>query len=266
MTAFPLLPGRPRVGCPPAFEWSRHVCGDVLRCTALSAVTGNHGFTTRQLVLQGAERDCRAQWTLLADTAGAHVGGLVRLDQVHGATVSLIDGDADPGAIRRADAAITARHDVVLTVRAADCVPVLMADPESGAVAAVHAGWRGTAASIVAGAVAHLNRAFGADPARLVAALGPSVGPCCYSVGPELVDAFSAAGHGSGRWFSDRGPLTLDLWSATRDQLIAAGMRAEAVYSARLCTACHPELFYSYRREGAAAGRLVAFIRAARRP
>ena len=94
---------------------------------------------------------------------------------------------------------------------------------------------------------------------------GPSIGPCCYTVGAELMEAFRGAGQDHadlGRWFRHGERLQLDLWTANRDQLEAAGVPASAIHVSGLCTACHPDWFYSYRREGAAAGRLVGFIRA----
>ena len=155
----------------------------------------------------------------------------------------------------------------MLTVRVADCAALLIADSRRGAVAAVHAGWRGTAAGIAAVAVARLRELHGSDPRDLIAALGPSIGPCCYTVGAELMDAFRGAGQDEadlGRWFRHGERLQLDLWTANRDQLEAAGVPAAAIHVSGLCTACHPDWFYSYRREGTAAGRLVGFIRASR--
>ena len=269
MEASDQVSGAARLLQSPGFAWIDREWGPVLQCTAMAVVAGNHGFTTRQLALQGPDSTCRTQWTQLAHGAGVHVDDLVRLTQVHGDAVSLVDGRATAGTERRADAALTMRGDVLLTVRVADCVPILLADPGSGAVAAVHAGWRGTAAAIAAKTVGELTRHFAAQPSRLVAAIGPSVGPCCYVVGSELVVAFRAAGHPGehrARWFQTREDLRLDLWRANRDQLVSAGLRPEAVHVARLCTACSPDLFYSYRREGARAGRLVGFIRAPRRP
>ena len=142
-------------------------------------------------------------------------------------------------------------------------MPLLIADRRLGAVAAVHAGWRGTAGGIAGAAVSHLKSVYGSRAGDLMAALGPSIGPCCYSVGEELVGAFERNGHGASveRWFL-RGPgVRLDLWRANREQLEAGGIPATAVFVSGLCTACHPEWFYSYRREGRAAGRLVGFIR-----
>ena len=162
-----------------------------------------------------------------------------------------------------------------------------MANARTGAVAAVHAGWRGTAAGVATTTVAALSREFGGRPADIVAAIGPSIGPCCYEVGPELVDAFAAAGHGRhliDRWFStprevrgssvsgavpsrrrtDRPALRLDVAGANRDQLVLAGVPEEHVHMSGLCTAMHLEVLTSYRAEKEKAGRLLAAIRVAR--
>jgi polyphenol oxidase len=248
------------------FHWSRSSSGRVLRCSALAACTGNHGFTTRQQALPPGAAECGGGWEALAEEAGVRGEDVVRLQQVHGATVT------DAAMIttgERADGVMSDDSSKLLTVRVADCVPVLLGCPETRAVAAVHAGWRGTSARIVASAVAALVDRFGVRPGALVAAVGPSIGPCCYRVGPEVVEAFRAggAGHGGGgRWFAGNGDLRLDLWRANRDQLVAAGLAPEDVHVASLCTACHPDLFHSYRRDGARAGRQVGFIRARPHP
>jgi len=184
--------------------------------------------------------------------------------QVHGAAVI----DVRPGEAHerpQADGLVSGDPSLMLSVRVADCAALLIADRRRGAVAAVHAGWRGTAAGIAAAAVAQLRQLHRSDPRDLVAALGPSIGPCCYTVGEELIEAFREAGQDDvdlGRWFRHDERLELDLWTANRDQLEAAGVPGSAIYVSGLCTACHPEWFYSYRREGTAAGRLVGFIRA----
>jgi YfiH family protein len=134
-------------------------------------------------------------------------------------------------------------------------------------VAAVHAGWRGTAAGAATAAVEALAHEFGAKPRTLIAAIGPSIGPCCYEVGPELVDAFLAAGHARDdvdRWFMTPARAAkprLDTWAANRDQLMAAGLLEENIHLSGLCTASNVDLFPSFRVEKEKAGRVVAVIR-----
>jgi YfiH family protein len=162
-----------------------------------------------------------------------------------------------------------------VAVRAADCVPLLLADRATGTVAAVHAGWRGTAARAAVAALDAMTREFGTRPADVVAAIGPSIGVCCYEVGPELVDAFAAAGHERhliDRWFTARpaprgsrarAPLRLDVAGANRDQLILAGVAEANVHLAGVCTAMHLDVLTSYRAEGENAGRIAGAIRVA---
>lgn len=234
----------------------------MLACDALAAVA-RHGFTTRQLQLQPGERAGRA-WAAVAASVGCDGGRIERVRQVHGAQVRVVSGPASDGRVPEADAAVTRVPGTAVAVVAADCVPVLLADPATGAVAAVHAGWRGTAADVVGAAVSTLTREYGTDPASIVAAVGPAIGPCCYVVGPELVTAFRQAGHAEervDRWFTrTAGRLTLDLWKATRDLLEAASIPAANIHVARLCTKTHRAVFESFRADGDKAGRMAAIV------
>ena len=143
------------------------------------AAIAAHGWTTRDLALEGDEGRCAAGWQRLAEGEGVAREHLVALRQVHGATVV---SDSASGA--EADALVSSNPDRLLTVRVADCVPLLVADRRTGAVAAVHAGWRGTASGIAAAAIRRLQAEFGSTPSDLVAAIGPSIRVCCYEVGP----------------------------------------------------------------------------------
>jgi YfiH family protein len=182
-----------------------------------------------------------------------------------------------------ADIIVANDSDVALAVRVADCVPLLMADIRSGAVAAAHAGWRGLALNVPSTAVAALTDVSGGQPSDLVAAIGPSIGSCCYEVGDDVRQRFGAAGFRDEdlqRWFRTgpvrltdnpsilhrsteprRGRWFLDIWTAASDQLTAAGVQPDRILTAQLCTASHADVFCSYRRDGAAAGRLAAVIR-----
>ena len=261
------------------FVWTREAWGPALRCRPLCDVA-DHFFTTRQLWLRGEGE--AEDWRRLAETIGVPPLSLLRLTQVHGRAVFVHrKGDALPGVKVRpaadtsddagrppADISMTDDPSVALAVQVADCVPLLLADAATGAIAAVHAGWRGTAAGAAPAAVAALAREFGARPDRLVVALGPSIGPCCYVVGDELIDAFRAGGFAReiGRWFTrdDGGVLRLDVWAANRDQLIASGVAAAALHQSDLCTACRSDQFPSYRRDGPGTGRIAAVIRSRR--
>jgi YfiH family protein len=249
---------------PESFEWTEESWGPGLRCRPLAALAP-HVFSTRQLELTAP-----AGQRALA--AAVRARELAMLAQVHGATV-VVARRGESGAIREGDALIANDPGVAVAVRAADCVPVLMADRTTGAVAAVHAGWRGTAARAVPAALDALAREFGTRPSDVVAAIGPSIGVCCYEVGPELVDAFAAAGHERylvDRWFPIRrdvneggarpGTLRLDVAGANRDQLVLAGVPEEQVHTAGLCTAMHLDVLTSYRAEKEKAGRIAAAI------
>lgn len=255
---------------PETFEWTHESWGAGLKCRPLAPLA-THIFTTRQLELsgQGAEGD-------LARAVGAL--RVAMLTQVHGNGVMVVrrrDGGAVAGLGRpESDALISDDAETAIAVRAADCVPLLMADRVRGVVAAVHAGWRGTAARVSVAAVEAMGREFGTAPADLVVAIGPSIGPCCYEVGSELVDAFAAAGHERHliqRWFAtpppprgsrDRVKLRLDVAGANRDQLVLAGVDEASIHLSGLCTAMHLEVLTSYRAEAGTAGRLAGVITA----
>jgi YfiH family protein len=226
-----------------------------------------HGFTTREggvspapwdaLNLGGAVGDepgrVAENWRRLADATGL---AFARVRQVHGAGVVRLDAPASP--VPEGDAVVTRARGVAACVSVADCVPILLADPRSGAVAAVHAGWRGTIARVAAAAVERLVAEVGADPGALLAAIGPSIGRCCYVISPDLAARFDAElgpGLGGGPPEAPR----LDLWAANARILAAAGLSGARVEVLGRCTACDPA-FYSHRRDRGLTGRQVAFI------
>lgn len=228
-----------------------------------------HAFTTKQLGLCSSDPRQAVGWTQASASVGGRVEHLMRVKQVHGAIVRVLKnadkGPRDPTERPEGDAIVSNTPDLILAVQVADCVPILIADRNTGAVAAVHAGWRGTSARVAGAAVNAMVREVGSDPLDLVAAIGPSIGPCCYTVGQNVIDQFRHAGASDdqiSRWFvsADDRSLGLDLWMANRDQLISAGMRDDQVYVARLCTLTHREIFESYRADGARAGRMAALI------
>jgi hypothetical protein len=223
-----------------------------------------HCFTTSGLALGGVRDRDQKGWEDLARALKVDRAALVRMRQVHCADVFEVEGplgstvDDWP----EADIAVTRDFSVALTVRTADCVPILLGDRGTGAVAAVHAGWKGTAAGAVMNAVKALERRFRSKPSDVVAAVGPSIGPCCYEVGNELMPQFCDHPDAT-RWFSTAPTLRLDLWRATRDQLERAGVPSGQIHICELCTCHHGALFHSYRRDGKAAGRLAAAVRSA---
>jgi YfiH family protein len=181
--------------------------------------------------------------------------------QVHGARIVVVRASDDPAAIARepADGVCSDGAGIAVGVYVADCVPVLLADPRTGAFAAVHAGWRGTAAGILPAAIETMAGAYGSAPADLRVALGPAISSCCFEVGPEVAAAFA-------RWpgavieREGRKPH-VDLRLVLRQQALAAGVPAAAFDQGGDCTKCDPEgRFYSYRRDATRTGQHVGFI------
>jgi polyphenol oxidase len=186
------------------------------------------------------------------------------------------------------DGLITCDPGILLTIRIADCMPILLVDTRRRAVAAVHAGWRGAWARIIEKSVGDLRRAFSSDPGKLLAAVGPSIRACCYEVGQEVVEAFHGKFANSDSFFlplrtrpeaaTDRHSILflsayppghapdhlpaarLDLVAVARHQLQSAGLKASNILIADYCTACRTDLLFSHRREGPATGRQVAAI------
>ena len=224
-----------------------------------------HGFTTRdggvseppydRLNLGGAVGDDAARvaenWRRLERATGL---GFARVRQVHGARVVRAGAACEPA--EEADAVVSTAAGVAACISIADCVPVLLADPETGAVAAIHAGWRGTLARAAEAAVAALGET-GAPAARLLAAVGPSIGPCCYEVSEDLAARFAGEISGVVR----PGPRPrLDLWEANVRVLEAAGLGRERIEVLGRCTSCEREVFFSHRRDAGRTGRQMAFI------
>ena len=190
-----------------------------------------HGFGTRL-------SDVPAQLAPFAE--------LAMLKQVHGCVCMAAEGRS--GVLGPGDALLENTPCSVIAVKTADCIPILLADERRHVVAAVHAGWRGTAARIAMRAVEAMSARFGSVPADLHAATGPGIGVCCYEVGPEVMEQFG--GQGTGR---------LDLSAENARQLEEAGVTRERIYASNLCTMCRSEEFHSFRRDRDAAGRMHSF-------
>ena len=234
-----------------------------------------HGFSTRQggfsqaygsddlnLGFTHDDRRERVQQNRLRFLAEAARGArLETVRQVHGATVHVV-GAAAGEPLREAveaDGMITATAGVALGILTADCVPVLIADTRLRVVGAFHAGWRGTAAGIAAKGVEWMRSEFGSTPEHMIAAVGPSIGACCYQVGEELRGEFEP-----GLFARRAGGLWLDLWEANRRQFVAAGLAAEAVTVLQECTSCarvgQARKYFSHRAEKGLTGRSLAVI------
>ena len=201
--------------------------------------------------------------------------------QVHGADVRLVKdalearpAENDHGDTIYCDAIASNAAGVLAGVKTADCVPILVADARTGAFAAVHAGWRGTLAGIVTETLQRLTNEYGARPEDVRVAIGAAAGPCCYEVGSEVIDAFMSRFGGAAAGEDSRGPSDLftatreghalvDLLKANQRQLVSAGVKADRIHTATLCTMCRTDLFFSYRREKGLhgkVGRLMAVV------
>jgi len=191
--------------------------------------------------------------------------------QVHGADVRVVQSaeEAKPaenqlGDTIYCDVIVSNAAHVLAGVKTADCVPILLGDPATGAFAAVHAGWRGTLATAVISGVERLRDEYGTKPKDLRVAIGASAGPCCYEVGAEVIAAFNEK-FGDEELFSSTRPdhATIDLLKANRDQLLSVGVLPEKIHIAPICTMCRTDLFFSYRKEkslNGKVGRLMAVI------
>jgi polyphenol oxidase len=236
----------------------------------------NLGFTdwdSRENVLENRRRFQLA--------LGASEMPMVALKQFHSDVIHLFDSaPADPC---RGDASITNRPGLLLGVQTADCVPILLVDPKKRAIAAVHAGWRGTLARIVTKTIGAMQMHFATNPGDVLAAIGPCIGPCCYEVGTEVATQFLSQFEDASSYFDELrtgdepNPLQwlnmcppghqpppknvlLNLRKANHSQLVAAGLRPQNIHVIDLCTSCRPDLLFSYRKQGATTGRLMAAI------
>lgn len=176
---------------------------------------------------------------------------MLSLTQVHSArVVSVSRSVGTTGCAGEGDALITDRPGVALSIRTADCLPILLADPEHRAVAAIHAGWRGTEQGIVGRTLDAMRSDFDTSPGQITAAIGPGIGACCYEVGEDVARRFGFAAAGR-----------IDLAAINREQLIRAGVPPSRIDTLGLCTYCDSARFHSYRRDGEQAGRMISFVR-----
>lgn len=222
---------------------------------------GVSAFPEGSLNLAGFDQDAAENILENRRRLVSAVGGAWKLAacwQVHGSDVLVVRSAEDPRSEdERCDALATDLKGVLLGVKTADCVPVLIADPRTGACAAVHAGWRGTLAGIVGHALSRMREEFGADPADACAAVGPAALGCCYEVGADVVEAFREKLAGADTLFAPtrEGHALVDLHEANRRQLVDSGLAPERVKLLPLCTMCRPDLFFSYRRDRKLYGR-----------
>ncbi len=240
-----------------------------------------HGFSTRLGGVSPAPWDSlnlrpgmgdgetalRENYRRFCGRVGVDRDRLVLSKQVHETTVRPCSAaDAGKGLDQErdytADALITNEKELPLAVFSADCGTVLLHDPSAGCIGAVHAGWRGCAGGIVEKAVREMVRLYGADPARMQAALGPCIGPCCFETDGDVPEAMRAAlGTAAEPFLEKRGAkYHVDLAGLNRQWLLRAGLTADRIDVCDLCTGCRPDLFWSHRKLGDARGVQCAVI------
>jgi len=262
-----------------AFPWLIH--GFSTSQGGVSALNGgkvlNLGFTAWD-----ARENVQKNRSLFHYALDANEFTLVSLKQFHSDVVCGFSS-APPNEPCNADASITNAPNLLLGIQTADCVPMLLLDPEKRAVAAVHAGWRGTLQRIVEKTIGRMKMEFRTAPSDLLAAVGPAIGGCCYEVGTEVAAAFHSQFSNAPEWFDElrtgdepnplqwlnRFPpghqppaknVRLHLRKANRAQLLAAGLRPQNIFVSDLCTACRPDLLFSYRKQGSESGRMMSVI------
>jgi polyphenol oxidase len=234
-------------------------------CTRLGG-TSPAPFASLNVSVRRGDRpeNVRMNREIITKTFGFAADRLLLAHQVHGDDFYIPEkaGDPSPGMTLECDGFITDRPGVALCVKTADCVPVLLVDGGRRIVAAVHAGWRGTALGIAGKAVRLFRERFSSRPEDLWAAIGPSIGPCCYEVDEKVYREFT-------NYPEDENPFKttakkdrwmLDLILANRRQLEEAGIPAAQISAAELCTSCRQDTFFSHRSEGETTGRQLNFI------
>jgi hypothetical protein len=223
-----------------------------------------HAFTTRKNGLGARTNGFRQpdDWNAVAEAFGVGPDRVITVNQVHGETIVTVDGrNCKSVGAAHADAMITRTPGLAIGVETADCVPILLIDPLTPAVGAVHAGWRSTVRKIVQKSVMRMRNEFGSEPSRIIAAIGPAIGPECYEVDEPVMgpvrEAFPfwrevATPRGSDRW-------GLDLVKANTVELIEAGLGESNIHALGMCTSCRRDLFYSFRAEGRT-GRMLSVV------
>ncbi len=251
----------------------------IYACRALAELPFvRHGFSTRT---GGVSSDTggllnlsRVPWDLpehvevnrrlLMGAAGLDAAHLITISQAHTDRIHIIENN--PGrwnASATGDALVSRVPGAALAVQVADCFPVLIADPHTMTIAAIHAGWRGTRSRIVTKTVAVMRRLSGSDPANLIVAFGAGIRACCFEVGAEVVAQFHheyPTGALASRHPLHEGRFLLDLPAALHYQTEEAGISRDRIFDLGLCTSCNTHEFFSYRREGERSGRMMGLI------
>jgi YfiH family protein len=251
-------------------------------CEAGSRGELNLGFTAADAI----ERVTANRRLLAEAVTGSALSSLATIRQIHSNIVVRVGRDPIGSKPQKADGLMTDEPGILLAVQTADCIPVLVADRKRGAVAAFHAGWRGTVKRIVEAGIGRMRLEFGSRPEDLVAAIGPGIGRCCYAVGEDVLGEFESQFAYARELFvqvdetdpvraryptmflNQRAPghaqpkpgMRLNLAEANRRQLLAAGLKTRSIQLVGGCTSCQTELFFSHRASGGHAGRMMSVI------
>lgn len=225
------------------------------------AATMNLSFKRRD-----SQENVRENYARLCDATGFRRDSLVVSRQVHGTRVHEVaeeeigKGVFDDYENVEADALMTRRRGVALVKHSADCVPVYLLDTATPAIAMVHSGWRGTLDGIAGIALTRMKQAYGTKPQDCLAAIGPSIGPCCFEVGYDIAEQFERRYPGCGLVGESGGTPRVDLWRCNTWQLLNAGVPDAQIAVSGLCTACGTATFYSHRKEKGKTGAMAALI------
>ena len=261
------------------FHWRERAGVRVLVCGPLEEAGFTNGFSTRlggvspfpenDLNLAGFDDDSAEN---IAENRRRFLAAfekpykLATAWQVHGDDVRVVANEADvETSEEKFDALVSDLPDILVGVKTADCVPILIGDPETSAFAAVHAGWRGSSKSIVKKAVERMSETYGSDPANLVCAIGPAATCERYEIGREVIEAFETNFSTSGKYLTPtrEGHALINLHLANKDQLLDSGVRPENIFTAPFCTMERTDLFFSYRVEKklyGKTGRLLSVV------
>lgn len=227
-----------------------------------------HATLNLSFLVGDKPENVRTNRNRLCHTLGCSHHALITAQQVHGTTVATLteeqwlgsDEDIDFPAFPATDAIVSTAPGAVLLVSLADCASLTLYDPVKRVVGLAHCGWRGTVKGMPRAVVQTMVSVFGCRPVNIRVGIGPSIGPCCYEVGEEVVQAWHDAqgAEGAPAVLTRTGQRFFDLWAANRLQLLQAGITARRIETAALCTACHQETFFSHRASGGTAGRFAA--------
>jgi YfiH family protein len=236
----------------------------------------NHAFCTRSVRLKrvmyspidlsaGSAGRLLLNREVVASTFGFEANQLITMDQVHGNDIWIIDEPLPPvgsSLNHSADALLTDQRDIAIGVLTADCVPIILVDPNHPVIGIIHAGWRGTLLGIAPKVLDEMARHFGTRPEELFVAIGPSVEDCCYEVDEDVMDPFRSS---AWNWKAFSRPREkrkwfLNLALANIDQMRGRGLRDEQCCWIRVCTVCNNDILFSYRAEGPGVGEQISFI------